>query len=390
MNRNELEQWMKDRLDEQPFAPSEDGWGKLQAALSSPPPAKDSRKAILSLPVWAKVAASVSFLIAAGTAGYLGLRKTVTDQPVAISAPSIPSKNIPLQPVPAQTSVVKIPVADPSIPVAAATKSATSQTPPVQASHQNIQPAATPEEPLAQQPVVVVTPDAPSPQTPLPEQPRKKNNTSYPAYPDYPAYDGQERARERINLGVAAGVGRVTVGNMQYQLGIVGRKKIADKLYAEATVSVASTNVSYTQDRNFTGVTNADQGHGLQATKQLVVSKYARNVISMGISPAVSYKILPVVALSIGGSVYYNLNQSLELENSGDIAQEAFSNNLINTTAPISKWDAGITGGADCRVTRRLSVNAQYRHGLSNYLYQDNKPVKNSGLNVGLKFLFGL
>src|SRR5690606_14327773 len=70
MNRNEVEQWMKESLGDKDYAPNEEAWKKLQEAIV--PPAKKNRSFFIgALPTGWKVAASVVLLVAAGTIIYL-------------------------------------------------------------------------------------------------------------------------------------------------------------------------------------------------------------------------------------------------------------------------------------------------------------------------------
>ncbi|HTN17510.1 MAG TPA: hypothetical protein VL092_07520, partial [Chitinophagaceae bacterium] len=78
MNRDELEQWMKDSLGKEDFSPGEAGWDKLKAALDAPA-GKDRKKAFLFLlPRKMRIAASVSLLIAAGSTVYFITRNQET------------------------------------------------------------------------------------------------------------------------------------------------------------------------------------------------------------------------------------------------------------------------------------------------------------------------
>jgi hypothetical protein len=55
----------------------------------------------------------------------------------------------------------------------------------------------------------------------------------------------------------------------------------------------------------------------------------------------------------------------------------------------VANWDIGLTCAAGYKVTKQLSFNVNYRKGLTNYLQQDNKQIKNSGVQLGLKYVFG-
>ena len=70
MNRNEVEQWMKESLEKRDYAPTEDTWKKLQEAIV--PPAKKNRVWFLgSLSGGWKAAASLALVVVAASVTYL-------------------------------------------------------------------------------------------------------------------------------------------------------------------------------------------------------------------------------------------------------------------------------------------------------------------------------
>lgn len=385
---------MKEQLSEQPFVPNEEGWSRLQAALpQSPAAAPAPPKAMPLLPLWAKVAASVALLIGAGTLAYRAFQKeqqpavavhTQKAAPAMVPAATLPAVAAPVV-TPATTSV-------PAATTAAGTFHAIARSQPKQPSLRH--PVPQPPVPQQQAPVIA-DPVGPSPEHPVVRQeevPGRRNVPGRdlhngPVYPDYPQDAPGRRRSSAVNFGVAALVGRASVGQMQYQVGVVARKNLSEKLYAEAAVTFAATDVRYSQPNTFKSVGSFNGALG--AADQVVSAEYSRNVLSLGIAPGISYKILPRLAVTVGGAVAYNLNKSLPLENEDDIDKSAVSNNIIHASQEINQWDIGLTGSLDCKVTKRLSASAQYRHGLSTYLYERNEPVRNSGVNVGVKFLFG-
>src|SRR5215217_4582855 len=84
MNQNEMEQWMRKKLESRPFPPAESGWEKLQAALQQPQPARKNKR-VFALPVWSRVAAAAAFLLAAGATGYYLSQKEGADMIVPSS-----------------------------------------------------------------------------------------------------------------------------------------------------------------------------------------------------------------------------------------------------------------------------------------------------------------
>jgi opacity protein-like surface antigen len=65
------------------------------------------------------------------------------------------------------------------------------------------------------------------------------------------------------------------------------------------------------------------------------------------------------------------------------------SNNVVSDSKQISRWDAGVMGSASYNVSRKLAVDIQYRYGLSTYMYQGDQALRNSGVGLGLNYMFG-
>jgi opacity protein-like surface antigen len=120
-----------------------------------------------------------------------------------------------------------------------------------------------------------------------------------------------------------------------------------------------------------------------------VEARYGNDIISVGVSPSIGYHVTPRLALAAGVALYRNLDQSLTLKNEESIDRATLSNNVISSSQQIGKWDAGITGNASYNVSRKLAVDVQYRYGLSTYMRQDDKAVRNSGVGLGLNYMFG-
>lgn len=387
MNRNEFESWMKGKVEEEPYLPSEDMWQKLAGELQEPPPAK---KTVLFIP-FLKIAASAALVLSLGTAAFFYLKKE--EEPVAIqnniariniALPNhTPSENGTTNTVtpasialnPAQNTKGK------SIPQTKGQDKIAISLTDTSASHVADHRTEVYKEPGKEMPVIA--------------DKREKGNKqeSAPIYAPYnDVYGRQANGSKGIDMGVAANVGKPSVGNMGYQIGVVGRKEISKRIFVEATLAMASTNVSYSQQHSFQNVNLSNDGLTSSITpesKTNIKASYARNIISVGLNPSVGIKVTRSLSLSGGGAVYRNINPDLTLTNKNEIESAALQYNIISTEEKVSQWDIGLTGNADYKITKQLSVNANYRHGLSNYLHYNNKYQKNSGFNFGLKYIFG-
>lgn len=402
MNQNELEQRIREKLGDRQFPPDERGWERLQAALprsADEPPAGRDRKIIFLLPMWGKIAASVAALITAGTIGYFAIRQ----QPYTPASTAVATQKA--APAKAAPQTIVPPVTDTHDQTATQSSSIT--------------PSPLNDQPIARQPErktqlmkdgqdvrIPLLPQQPEHVQQVPEQqiavthpePVKQQQIQSPQadpirqqilQPDLPIYPQEpQEIKNGVNIGVAALVGKVSVGNMNYQLGVVAHQQISDKVFAETTLALAATDVSYTQSQRFNGVATGNQLVAGVSYSRVVNTEYRQNVISMGVAPAIGYKVTRQISLSVGGAVYRNFNQSLNMQEDDEITKAAASSDATGTPS-INIWDAGLTGGAEYKVTKKISINAQYRYGLSNYINIENRTVRNSGMNVGLKCLFG-
>lgn len=396
MNRNEFENWMKDKVEDQQFLPSEDLWLKLQADLQKP---VAGQKKVFFLP-WMKIAASVLIILSLGVATRYFIRNN-DQQGNVIIATEKQNK------ISQQTNDSK--QNTPSVTIAPAANNVASVQPAINKNpnkgfsnhylkpQQSNSPFIKNKEEIAN-PVMVQTnkPEQKNQVEILPEKEHKNyanNNREQQPLPDLnsPLYVKNDRERQAVNLGMSANVGKSTISDLGYQVGVVGRGNISKRIFVEAGISVASNTVSYSNQHSFPGVEIGSDGLTNYAnnTTTNVRANYSRNVISVGVTPSVGVKVTQRLSLSTGGAVYRNLNPSLALTNEKDIESAALSKDIISTSQKISNWDIGVTCNADYKVTKNLSFNINYRKGITDYLQKNNKYEKNSGVQLGLKFLFG-
>jgi hypothetical protein len=374
MNRDELEQWMKDSLDKKEFIPDDAGWNKLQAAL----PVKNDRKkaVVFLLPKGLKIAASVMLLITTGSLLYFMNRNSGHKAETITKTKTRPLPPAVFQEVEAtaisgnnQSTAIDRRVNTNRTD----TKSTDAIVQLIDSTYRN----------------TIYT--AHSEPVPLPDSPAIKVTayTNTPTDPDFlnPRPPAELSNSSSLNFGVAAQFGKANVGNMRYQFGVVAHQKISEKFYAEATIALASTEVSYIQKSNFPSLTVSAYAGNSVGSKS-IDAQYGNNILSAGISPGIGYRIVPKLALGCGMTLYRNLNPVLTLQNDADIEKAAITNHLVSEKNSVSNWDAGLTGNAACNIGSRLTINVQYRYGLSTFMYFNNQAVRNSGFNMGLKYLF--
>ncbi|KAA5536950.1 PorT family protein [Taibaiella lutea] len=383
MNRNEFENSMKSKLQEQQFVPREDMWLCLQADLQQKPPAK--KNLIFLAPL--KIAAGV-LLAAFGTMTVylINNNKGTTNTQVITVNKTITSsqpKEIP-QPQNEPETIIAVTI-NPGKAIAAQKTANTKQqiNKDVKAIEKIVPGiASTPATAQSNHTIPVAgnehMNDDPGPRL----QPEERNNF----YADNNTYNPKP-----VNVGLLANVGSSTVSNVSYQVGVMGRGDLSKTVFVEAGLTLASNTVSNSNRYSFPGVSMSNDGFQNSSEKNNtnIKADYARNIISVGFTPAVGIRATKRLSFTTGAALNRNLNPTLTLTNENDIESAALTNNIISTSQKVANWDIGLTCAAGYKVTRQLSLNVNYRKGLTNYLQQDNKQLKNSGVQLGLKFIFG-
>jgi hypothetical protein len=398
MNRNEFENWMKDKVEDQQFSPSEDLWLKLHADLQKP---ASGKKTAFFLP-WMKIAASVLIILSLGVAttyfikdnnrqdNVIVVNKKQNNSPQQTNSHKL---NTPSETnTPATSNIAKI-QPDANINKHKAYISADTYIKP----QQNDNPLFKNKEEILVSQIAQTNKTEQRNQVEIfPEKENKNyadNNGNMQPLQDANGnlYVKNNKEQQTINLGMAANVGKSTISDLGYQVGVVGRGNLSKRIFVEAGISVASNTVGYSNQHSFPGVEIGSDGLANYSnnTTTNVQANYSRNVISVGITPSVGVKVTRKLSVSTGGALYRNLNPSLALTNEKEIESAALSRDIISTSQKISNWDIGVTCNADYKVTKNLSFNINYRKGITDYLQKNNKYEKNSGVQLGLKYLFG-
>lgn len=386
MNTSELEQRMREAMGDEEYVPREAAWERLKQELH--PPAAAS-KAVFLFPAW-KAAAAVALLLGTAFTVYLLQPGDQKKTPVVAQKPAtVPAATrnniaavIPSHPPAAAHS--KIPVSK-ALPPAAIQKQRAEDitvSPPIAATPQAVQPASQQEASPAK-----TARTAPSGQ-------QDNRNTAADINQLFPSYAMEhDRPREgRVNLGIAANVGKPSTGNFQYNVGLVARRQLGDRFFAEATVALASTQVNYSEritatDKSDGGLGSSDGGF-TGIGKNSAEARYVNNILAVGIAPAFGVKATRDLSVSVGGDLYKSLNRTLDLQQDRSTLDKAGYNNVA-ADRNVSDWDAGVKAQVDYRVWQRLSLNMQYRQGLTRFILVDGRPITNSTFNIGMKYYIG-
>lgn len=381
MNTRELEQQMKQLMEEQEYAPADASWERMYEALH--PPAT-SRKLLFLLPVW-KAAAAVALLLSTGLGGYFLLKEDKQALPATVAKNAV-EKTQPLPTGNTSPSAADVPEALPR-----------------ENNASSVQPAiATNNQIVSHDTLVPTTPQSLQQET---LHPAGQSQIAKPSNNDNVALQNKQetgkrnfitgeipspnKERKNLDLGLAANIGKPSLGNVQYNVGVVARKDITGRIFAEANVSLASTQVNYSERLSSSdpGFTNLGSDYfGEASSGQDVALNYSNNIISVGFAPSIGIKATGNISLSVGGDVYKSLNRDLKLKSD---QMEGLRDVTRIPGRTVTDWDAGIKAQFDYKLGQRFSVNTQYRQGLTQYILVNGKSVKNSIFNIGLKYYIG-
>ncbi len=379
MNLSDLEQRMKEDFDEIDFSPKVHEWERMQEAL------KPRRASLLLLLPFHKAVAAAALLVCIGTTGLYLFFSRPEKNGIVLSPDH--SKHLPAAPRAAQ----HFPKPDEAEPNHYPTFSGIAK--------KDMLPAKAQDEPVLPEPgkhnILPVTPE--DPVTTIQEQPLATNHDnsrkrSLPRTAEQPGYDhylAAANSNNALRLGLAANVGKPSLGNVQYNFGVVARKNLSGKLYAEANVSLSSSNISYwEQGPPVVGI----PGDGLSNVTEPTNLNFNSNIISIGVAPSLGFKVAPKLSVSAGGDLYRALNRNLKPQ-----FTEAEFNKGVKPKLPgdnalpernITNWDFGLKAQVEYKLNPNFSLSTQYRQGLTQYILIDGKSLKNSNFTLGLKFYF--
>ncbi len=381
MKLTELEQRMKAGFDENEFSPKEGDWEKMQQAL------KPKRSSVLLLLPFSKAVAAAAVLVALGTSGlYLFFSHTGKEGAIAVSAPA------PHQPAPLpEQAMAHKPEAAEQAPLPGFSGLDPAYAQPGKTSPKNI---PVPSEPKENDTYTArAAQEQPQPeQSPAvmpPEEPRRTNsyrNTPTPTYNPYRTASGNNALR----LGLAAGVGKPTLGDIQYNVSVVARQPLGNHFFAEANVSLSSGNINYSEKGALRPLPGGGTGTGVPSdgvnnVASPVDLNYTSNIISVGVAPALGYKITSNLSVSGGADVYKALNRELKYQ-AGNNLPDKSSYSLPIPQRSITDWDFGLKAQAEFRFNQNFSFSTQYRQGLTQYILIDGRSLKNSNFTIGLKY----
>ncbi|MNX69465.1 hypothetical protein D3C86_1006820 [compost metagenome] len=221
----------------------------------------------------------------------------------------------------------------------------------------------------------------------------KSNRSGFEPITNHTSYFDEPQLDKSMSIGLAANIGKPNLGNVQYNVGVVLRKEWTDAFYTEASVSMAATDVRFSEHARYgisykNGEMVSSDGSNAAAANTIGETQniYGNNILGVGIAPMVGYKVTKQVSLSVGVDLYRNINTGLNLYYNSDIAHKDIK--AMSMVKNVSPWDSGVKGQLGIRISKALSVLGQYRQGLTNYISTDQKTYKSSLFNIGLMYRF--
>lgn len=384
MKLTELEQRMKADFDENEFSPKEGDWERMQQAL------KPKRSSVLLLLPFSKAVAAAAVLVALGTSGlYLFFSHTGKTGSVAQSAPA------PVKPVaPSKSLAAHKPDAAEEATYPGFSGLDQARIKPGK-TNENISPAPqdkTDNKTSNETYTALADQDQAQTTQPLkPVSPADLRNSEPSPTSTGPAYTPYQAAQANpLRLGLAAGVGKPSLGNVQYNVSVVARTQITNRLFAEANVSLSSGNINYSEKGALppsggNGGNGGIPSDGLNNIAEPPSLNYASNIISVGVAPSLGYKISSNLSVSGGADIYKALNRDLKYQSAGNLPPDK-SYSLPIPQRSITDWDFGLKAQAEFRLNKNFSFSTQYRQGLTQYILIDGRSLKNSNFTVGFRY----
>lgn len=197
--------------------------------------------------------------------------------------------------------------------------------------------------------------------------------------------------------GISVKGGLPKVGSMQFNAGMTVKRDWSKKIYTEANLDVSYTNVEYQKalyyKRNDNGsFTNlGDMGNIAEAMAasngkgKTSAYTYGNHVIGVGLAVLGGYNVTKNFSVAVGADMYRNFNNKLVLDADNPLVEATSLKNTINPVKWINVWDAGAKAQIRYQVSDYVTVLAQGRYGLVNYIAnEDGSKIEHSSVGLGV------
>lgn len=197
--------------------------------------------------------------------------------------------------------------------------------------------------------------------------------------------------------GISIKGGLPKVGLMQFNAGMTVKRDWSKRFYTEANLDVSYTDVRYQKalyyKRNDNGsFTNlGDMGNMKEALAasnskgRASAYTYGNHVIGVGLAVLGGYNVTKNLSVAVGADMYRNFNNKLVLDADNPLLEATSLKNTINPVKWINVWDAGATAQIRYRVSDYVTLLAQGRYGLVDYIAnEDGTKIENSSAGLGV------
>lgn len=207
--------------------------------------------------------------------------------------------------------------------------------------------------------------------------------------PDY-----KKKLPEQPMLGYAlyAGIGSTNISPLQFQTGLSAHLDVTEKLRLNASIGIQYAQVGIQQNYIFTGIhadidnSSVPDGNYNNMETNMQID-YRNSIYSVGIQPGITYKIHKKWNITVGFYTHKNMNTEIQIQTDTDSrSMQLMDNGIFPSTQNIEKWNYGWTGELEYQLYPKLSLHAQYRHGMNTYIKSNHQNIRSTGIQVGIKF----
>lgn len=195
--------------------------------------------------------------------------------------------------------------------------------------------------------------------------------------------------------GISVRGGLPRVGLMQFNAGMTVKRDWSKRIYTEANLDVSYTDVRYRKalyyKRNDNGsftnlgdMSNAGQGVAVSGGNASAYT-YGNHVIGVGLAVLGGYNVTKKLSVAVGADMYRNFNNKLVLDANNPLVEATSLKNTINPVKWINVWDAGAKAQIRYRVSDHVTLLAQGRYGLVDYIAnEEGTKIENSSAGLGI------
>lgn len=197
--------------------------------------------------------------------------------------------------------------------------------------------------------------------------------------------------------GISVKGGLPKVGPMQFNAGMTVKRDWSKRIYTEANLDVSYTDVRYQKalyykrndNGSFTNLGDLSNVHEAMAASggkgKASAYTYGNHVIGVGLAVLGGYNVTKDLSVAVGADMYRNFNNKLVLDASNPLVEATSLKNTINPVKWINVWDAGAKAQIRYRVSDYVTVFAQGRYGLVDYIAsEDGTKIENSSAGLGV------